>query len=237
MTTENQTNVLDELVGEGKKFATVEDLAKKIEHQDSFIEQIKSENATLRAELEQALAGSDRKAVLEKIMASLTNNTTDEGETKPNQPPDKGKDNSSASLSHDDVVKILEAREREAREARNYSAAIEPVKKVYGEKTEETLAAKAQELGLTVEELTNIAKRSPQAFQSLVGVSRDSTTRSMTNHPSKNSASAGSESGGVRNKAYYDNLKKEMGIRNFILDSKLQVQMHKDRMELGDAWD
>lgn len=236
MTTENRTNVLDDLVGEGKKFVTVEDLVKKIEHADAFIETLKSENATLRDELSKAVTSGDRKALLEKLMANLTNGTTDDGVTTPDQPQNK-QDNPVKSLSHDDVVKILEQRAAAEQAQRNLAQALEPVKKVYGDKTKETLTAKAAELGLSLDELEAIGKKSPQAFQAIVGISRDSTTRSMTIHGSKNTATTGGESNVVRNKAYYDALKKEMGIQKFVLDSKLQIQMHKDRMALGDDWD
>jgi hypothetical protein len=238
MTTENQTNVLETLVGEGKKYKTPEDLAKSRIEADAFIEILKSELATVREEVKKLGLTDDRKIQLEKLMSSLTN-TTNDGTTKPDQKPTGGADQTPKALSHDDVVRLLEQRDAEAAKARNFAAALAPFRKVHGEKTDEALAKKAAELGMPVESLLDLAKTSPVAFQNAVGVNaRDSSTRSMANASSVNALGAtdpGAPS--IRNKAYYDGLMKQMGALKFALDAPLQVQMHKDLRAMGDEWD
>lgn len=240
MTTEalNQS-VLETLVGEGKKFKTQEDLAKGKVEADAFILTLQNTINELADELKQANLSAERKNHLENLMSSLTNTTKPPVETKTGNQPQDGSNQSTTNLSHDDVVKIVEAREREARKANNVATALNPVKKLYGEKTDEVLANKAKELGFTVDELLDLAGRSPQAFLGVVGVnSKDNSTRPMANHSSVNPL--GTPTGGetqVRNKAYYEKLRSEMGALEFVRDSKLQVQRHKDMQALGDAWD
>lgn len=235
--TVNQT-VLETLVGEGKKFKTQEDLAKGKVEADAFILTLQNTINSLADELKQANISAERKTHLENLMSSLTN-TTKPGETKPALTPQDNSNQSVTSLSHDDVVKIVEAREAAALKARNLANALAPVRKLYGEKTDEVIAAKAASLGLTVEALQNLAAQSPAAFLNVVGVnSKDNSTRPMAAHSSVNSV--GTPTGGdtqVRNKAYYDNLRKEQGSWKFASDAKLQVQLHKDMQALGDAWD
>jgi hypothetical protein len=238
MSTENQTTALETLVGEGKKFKDLEALAKGKLEADEFIKTLEGTIKSLADELKQAQLSADRKATLENLMSSLTT-TTKTSETKEPSQPQNPSNQSGSGLSHDDVVKIMEAREAAKRQAQNLNLALAPVKKLYGDKTDEVLAQKAQELGMTVEALETLAKQSPQAFLNVVGVNaRDNSTRSMATHSSVNSL--GSTDPGApqeRNKAYYDKLRKEMGAWKFATDSKLQVQLHKDMQRLGDAWD
>lgn len=240
MTTEtvNQT-VLETLVGENKKFKDVEALAKGKVEADAYVATLLNTINTLSDELKNANLSAERRTQLENLMSSLTNTTKTPVETKTENQP-QGPDNQAGnSLSHDDVVKLLEARDQKAVRDRNVAAAMAPVRKLYGEKTDEVLTAKAKELGLSVEALTELAGRSPQAFLNVVGANaRDTSTRSMTNHSSvgnPNATDIGAP--GVRNKAYYDNLQKEMGSWKFATDTKIQVQLHKDMSALGDAWE
>lgn len=61
------------------------------------------------------------------------------------------------------VLSVLERREAELRNKQNREAVLESLKQRYGEKTNEVLQTKAQELGLTVHELGALAARSPKA--------------------------------------------------------------------------
>jgi hypothetical protein len=239
MTIENQTTVLETLVGEGKKFKTQEDLAKGKVEADAFIVTLQNQIKEIAEELSKANVSAERKTTLENLMSSLTNTTKQPVETKTGNQPQEPSNQSGTSLSHDDVVKIVEAREREAVKARNLANALAPVRKLYGEKTDEVLAAKAASLGLTVETLQNLAAQSPAAFLNIVGVNaRDNSTRPMATHSSVNVAGGNDgDDSSVHNKAYYDNLRSQMGALKFVNDSKLQLQRHKDMMALGDAWD
>ena len=239
MTNENQTNVLETLVGDGKKFKTPEDLAKGKVEADAFILTLQNQIKLMTEEVEKLGMTADRKTQLENLMSSLTN-TTNNGVTPPANQPQDSDNQRGTSLSHDDVVKIVEEREAAAAQARNFAAAMSQFTKVHGEKSDEALAKIAKGLGLTVESLNNLAKQSPQAFLNVVGAtaSRDNTTRSMATHSSSNPANTplGGDTS-VRNKAYYDNLQRSMGSWKFATDSKIQVQLHKDMRDLGDAWD
>jgi len=190
MTTENQTNVLEQLVGEDKKFKSVEALAVGKVEADAFIETLKNQINMLKEEIGKLGNSADRTKTLENLMSSLAN-TTKPGETPAGNQPQEPSNQSTAGLSHDDVVKIVEARERAAAEARNLATALAPFKKVYGDKSDEVLAQKAAALGLTVEALQSLAKSSPAAFLNVVGVNnRDNSTRPMANHSSVNATGA-----------------------------------------------
>jgi hypothetical protein len=237
MTTEATTTALETLVGDGKKFKDLEALAKGKVDADAFIVTLQEQVRQLSEELSQANVSADRKTQLENLMSSLTNTTKTPASTPAGNQPQES-NNQTTGLSHDDVVKLLEARDREAAQKRNLEVAYTPVRKLYGEKTDEVLNAKAAELGMSREALDNLAKTSPQAFVNVVGVNKtDNSTRSMASHSSVSNPAGGPGSDGVRNKAYYDALKQKMGAKAYAFDAKLQVQLHKDMVALGDAWD
>lgn len=140
------------------------------------------------------------------------------------------------NLSQDDIVKIIEAREAEKVQERNLNTAMEKVKKFYGDKADEFLTQKAQSLGLTVDQLKALGRSSSEALTGVLGINgRDASTRPMaTGSHNTTPVGTGEE---VRNKAYYDKLRKEMGNTKFILDRSLQIQLMKDFNRLGDAWE
>jgi hypothetical protein len=241
MTTETTENhsALETLVGEGKKFKTAEDLAKGKVEADAFILTLQNQIKELSDELGIANISAERRTALENLMSTLTNTTKTPGETKPgNQPQDPG-NQPPKTLSHDDVVKLLEERELNKAAERNKAHAKAQLSKIYGEKTDEVIAKKASELGITVAELEGLAAKSPQLFLNAVGANaRDNSTRPMATHSS--AIVTGTVEGTdpqMRNKAYYDGLRSKMGALKFVNDRDLQIQRHKDMIALGDAWD
>lgn len=236
MTTENQTNVLETLVGEGRKFASVEDLAKGKIVADEFVERLKQEAAELRTELAKALETQQNESALERIMSQITNknpNTVDQGTTPPDQT--QNSNNQQGALTQDEIVKLIEAREQAKQEAANFNQAWAKFTEVYGDKAEEALAVKAQELSLDVDTLKVLAKRSPSAFFNTVGLNKvDQSTRSMTSS-GRNGESFTQQpvDNGVRDRAYYEKLRQEMGGAKFAMDTKLNAQMWRDITTLG----
>lgn len=230
------TGLVAELVGADKKFKTLEDLAKGKQQADAFIDKLKEETATLRNLLEQSNQLNDRQTILENLMSELNNNQNSTPNTNDQQQPNK--DNQPAVLSSDDIVKLIEARERDRQNQANWNKAKDELKKIHGDKTEEFIQKKANELGISESFLKDLGEKSPQAFLSALGHSANRQT--STPSPSVNSAAIlnnPAPNDGVRNKAYYDGLLQTMGAKKFMMDRSLQVQMHKDLMSLGDSWD
>lgn len=227
-----QTSALESLVGDGKKFKSTEDLAKGKLESDLFISNLEDQNKTLRDELAAAAREADKTSVLEKIMSEINKQSTVK------EQPSDGKDNQAATLTQDDIVKLIEAREAAKQEEKNLAQAMGKMKEIFGEKADEALTKISQKLGLGVEDLNRIARTSPTAFLNLVGTKpQDSTTRSMVAGHSKTTEQATGVEATERNKAFYDKLKQEMGVRSFVLDASIQKQLHRDMARLGEAWD
>ncbi len=235
------TDPLQELVGEGRKFKSVEDLAKSKLEADRFIDKLKDENDALRKLVKDSERTTHMTSAIERLLASVTK-SEDESSNQPAAPspaPVTNLDNQAKAISAEDVVKIVHAVEEQRRMAANEQQALNNLSKKYGDKATEVLESRASELGMDKAMLVDMARRNPKAFARLIGedgqpsapvssVSARNSAAVLGNNPSNSS---------IRNAAYYEGLKKTMGTKKFVLDRQLQVQMHNDMNALGERWE
>lgn len=218
---------LVELVGDGKKFKTVEDLARGKIESDRFIAQLQAETAQLRQEL------NARQTVEEQIKNLSTQ--------KPPEPPANTSVVTTSTQTPLDekaidarVEQLLSQRSRADAASANKSAVDSQLLKHFNgdvNKAREAVAAAERELGVTV---ADIAAASPQAALRILGITGGG---SYVSERGTATSIAGVPNGEpVRNKAYYDKLKTELGNTKFLMNTKLQNQMHKDAQTLGDAF-
>jgi hypothetical protein len=232
------TNALEVLVGDGKKFASVEDLAKGKLEADTYVKVLELQIADLKTATDGLQKKADRTEALENLMTETTK-TNNEGQPNLQAVNDKDKVTTPTVLTQDDIVKLIEARDVAKAQAHNLNIAMDELKKVYGEKTMEVLTTKAASLGLTVEQVQALGRTSSQAMLNLVGATKQPSTQSAATSGSRNAEALNPSNigGEVHNKAYYETLKKEMGILKFVNDRSVQAQLHRDMSRLGDEWD
>ena len=223
-TEDKGADLFSSLVGDGKKFKTPEDLAKSRLEADNFIEQLKSENAQMRRELEKASKIGAVDEALQRLNDRLEKASGDEGNP--------------ATMSREDILAIVrEDAERQRAEQNRKAIQAELINK-FGEpsKAQEFLRTKSAELGMTPKDLASMVERAPQAAKTLLGLSGTPAGRtgptSLPESSKNTTAIVGNV--GTRNKAYYDNLKKEMGTKFW--SPQIQQQMFKDRKTMGDEF-
>jgi hypothetical protein len=235
---DGQTNAISELVGEGKKFSTLEDLAKGKQQADQFIEQLQNENKLAReklAELESSTVKEQTIADLIQTVKATNEQATEEGD-KP--------------ISEDRLSKMVrdimegesEAQTRATNRARANKAVLE---KVNGdvEAAKSYLAETAKQLGTSVDTLTSLSESSPTAFLKLIE-SGAPNTGSQSTQSIGAAANTGSLEGtakadvidGAHTKHYYDRLKADLGPAKYWNDTKIQSQYLKDATKLGDRF-
>lgn len=159
---QQQTSFLEQLVAKkGDQFRDPEAIAKKALHADEYIEQLKTENAQLKtyAELIEGLK-KDPKAGLEQI-------------AKPKEEPlhTEPKENTTPEVGdiESQLEALLEKRSAKQRTQTNLQVAEQELQATFGEKAKEVVQTKAQELGMSVDKLAEIAADSPTAFLQLIG--------------------------------------------------------------------
>lgn len=154
---------LDEFVGEGRKYKTVDDFVKSFVHKQKHIETLETGYAELQADLE-------TRVTAEELFKQLRAQTTEEQNQQQNTPVEatetqrevtKGEQ---STLTPDDVKKILaEERQNEVR-SNNLESFTNRVLEVFGDegKALEGLKTKAAELNLTLQDLEQMAAKSPK---------------------------------------------------------------------------
>lgn len=230
---QNQTEgLVAALVGEGKKYATIEDLAKSRVEADNFIDTLKEENAVLRNKSQESATAKD---IMDAIKSSQ----------KDSQKPD------ATTLSDEDlqkkVIELLDQRNDEQTRESNRSQA----KKLVSGKLDssddkaidEFVKERAQSLGMSADDLWGLSEKTPEAFASLTGLTSNSrpNTGVPSNLPGQQNTSASRDAAtmeidGHKTKAWFDAQRKEMGNKKFISDGRLTAAQIKSREALGDRY-
>lgn len=158
------TEALAILVGEGKRYATVEDLAKAKLHADEFIEQLKNEGHELRQDLDQRLNAEEMLEEIKKTRDEITAKAAEAGAGATTPGLDKEAISAlvSDSIAESDRQKVSE---------QNILTVDTKMKELYGDKATEVLKKKAAELNVGVDFLKGVAEKSPDAFFNTIGVS------------------------------------------------------------------
>jgi hypothetical protein len=223
------TGVLEQLVGPGKKFASVEDLARGKQASDNFVEKLTDETRQLR----DAVASQLQEIETLKARASILDRINPQSNSTQQQAPAS---TPAAGLSADDVVKLIAASKQKEEAERNIRQADTVLIKSLGAEASSFVKQRASELNMDVEDLYKVAMKSPNAFYGMLGINPNGEAASGSMYVANNGTQQGQSKSPVRNKAYYDDVASKMGKTKFYLDKNIQIQLHKDMQTLGDAF-
>lgn len=147
-----------------------EDVLKKLQNADSFIETLKGERAEDRQRLEAIESQLQKAGKVDEVLEALRGN----GQGAPDQentPPE----NEPASPTLDvetltqGVLEQLSAREQAQLEDNNWKAVTETLTHTFGEKTNAKVREVALNNDLSVEEAADLARKRPKVFLKLFG--------------------------------------------------------------------
>lgn len=228
-TVDNNKNYLEELVGDGKKFKTPEDLARAKAESDAFILRLQNETKALRDDLNARQRLED---LLDKMQNGQTTNTNS------NQNNQHGENNEGTALTPDRITAMVEEtvlkREQAARSAQNLAEVRSTLTQHYGSDYLNRLTSAASDLGVTNEFLNNLAASQPKALYRLLGVGQKQDTTLFAPPRSTGSVQSSGPTGGERDQTYYSKLKATDSKAYW--SPKVQNEMHKDAMRLGERF-
>lgn len=192
--TQTQSDMVAALVGEGKKYKTVDDLAKAYINADTFIETLKAENRELK---EKTVAAKTVDDVLERLQQQQTKTSSD-----PSAP------------SASDIAKLVEQTvtglETQKVKVGNLKVADTKMKELFGEKAAEVFNAAASTPELR-KVYMDLAAVDPDKFVTLFTEKKAATVKvdagGSVNVTAHNSAPA-SRVNVVGTKDYYDNIRR-----------------------------
>ena len=228
-------NYLEELVGDGKKFKSPEDLAKGKYEADQFIavknrqyDDLYSEYTKLR---EEHNAGAKLQELLDQLKeqqqlqqdSSRNNTDTNEG-----TPP---------AIKPEDIDNLLEKRlterEQRQREQVNLNVVRDKLTERFGRASFNALKEQADQLGLSETDLENMSRRNPKLFFKTFGLDETQTGEGFQ-APPKTQQRKDNFAPNVQKRtlSYYNELRKNKP--GLYLDPKISIQMRKDMEELGE---
>lgn len=166
---------LKDLIGDGKKYASVDKALESIPHAQAHIERIERENAEMRQKVAEAVAVEE---VYKKLMDSAPKV---DGVTPP----------AVSGLDEASVAALFDRKLAERAAADTAKANVARVKEAlvgkYGDKAQEMYEAKANELGVGVDFLNDVVRRSPKAAEELFGIKPKDSAPAVTT-PGANTA-------------------------------------------------
>ena len=216
-----QQSTLDALVGEGKKYASVEELAKAVAFKDQHINTLESETAQYREVLQGQVEAQRQQIVNAPPSEQKTDQRVDEVDLETR------------------IRETLEKTNREQKVAKNVNEVSTKLVDVFGsaEKANQAVKARADELGVSLSFLMDMAAQSPKALYAQLGLdtqTRNSPTATGAVNPAALAAINPSRSATPGTYAFYEQMRKENP--KMYNSPRIQLQMHKEAAELGEKF-
>lgn len=218
-------NYLEELVGDGKKYKTVEELAYAKMHADATIEQFKTEQNELRNELQTRL---NLEKFLDQLKTSVPRQSNDDLHQDDREQQQDKSVMSSEELERLVVTKLNQL-ESQKSATQNITTVKNKLREVYGPNYAQKLKSQAAELGMTEQELQAVAARSPSAAFKLLGVDDRAQVDNFTTPPRSQVMTL--PRGEKRGFNYYENIRKS-NIHEYF-SPKIQNEMFEARKQMG----
>lgn len=149
------------------------------------------------------------------------------------------KEEESPKYNPKEIESLIENKIRQTKiieqETKNFQTVETKLRERYGDNYKSVLREQQNSLGLSSDDINNLAKKSPEAFFRMTGLdtvkNESFETPPRNNQRNNNFAPRGEVK---RNYAYYQELKK--ADPKIYFDSKISVQMHNDALAMGDRF-
>lgn len=230
------TTPLVELVGDDKKFKTLDDLAQGKLEADKHITQLEGELKLVREQMAELEDAASKKATVSDLVKAVEN-ANKKVDAEGNHPV-------SNEQLQEMVESIMDGRHETQTRAANYQQANQSVLDKFNGDVEAArayTAERAKQLGMNTNELKALGEKSPSAFRQLMDVKPSTGSQGVAALPEalvgQGVPLAETVVDGHHTKAYYDKLKTEMGPSKYWNDTKVQGQYFKDAVALGDRFD
>lgn len=214
---------LETLVGEGRKYATPEELAKAYVHADLFIGTLKNEKSVVDKEVEELRARMDQTKSLADLLnlANQSNIPTQGNQGDPAAAPkQEGSSEAPNKDSSLDVGKVVESYMLQREQENNQKIVAAAVSNKFNGDSNEInnfLKAKAQELNVPIKWLDETAGVSPNLVINLLGLNDTKEKQEQPKTPGISGAvntqnpvlTQGGQTQGVRGASFYNELRRQ----------------------------
>lgn len=226
---------LEELVGENKKFKDLESLARGKYESDTYIPLLERKLDQMREDYKKLREDSTAQATLKDLIEKMSKQPLASSELPPANEVVQPKYNP------DEIKNLItsEIKQSKADEKRrdNYNLVKDKLTERYGSNYPTVLSKQIDELGITGEELTEMAMRSPNVVIKTLGLDTQPQQEGFQSPPRSNlrNDSFSPKGKDKRTWSYYQELKKTNP--NLYNEREINLQMQKDYAELGSAFE
>lgn len=227
-------NYVEELVGEGKKFKTIEDLARGKFIADQHIKTVLAEKDELRSDFLRLREEYNARQKLEELLLNQGNNKQN---TDDDDNPKSNKDNPPA-IDKKDIESLIadEIRKNDVNKkaTQNLTIVHNKLRERFGDNFSKPLQEQISRLDISAEEAESLAKRSPTAFFRMLGL--DEQKQDTFDAPPHSSTRNDSFAPKVvkRNWAYWQKMRREQPTEYHSIKST--IQRDKDALEQREAF-
>ena len=219
----------------GENWKNPEVLAKGKIESDRYISELETQLTQMREDLskqdytkELLDRLQDKAAESTAAKTAMPNNNNDIGGA--------GEENTISETSEEDlkslVEKTLTEREQQNTVKQNLAFVDQELEKSFGTDAQATVQKKAEELGISLQRMQEIASESPNAFFSLIGEPKRNFNPMVQG--SVRTEGVNMQASTDRNWEYYQKLRREN--RNLYYTPKIQRQLMEDKGRLGDKF-
>lgn len=229
---DENTDYFSELVGENKKFKDEKALAKGKYEADMYVKTLEQKLDEMRADYEEARKQNMAGARLEELIDRLNKSSNSDSEMNPNAKEDENPQN---TVKPEDIEKIITSKMQEAKlrekEDANFNTVQAKLRERYGNNFANVLEQQRQTLGLDIEDINALARKSPAAFFRTMQL--DQPQQDGFQSPPRSQIRNDNFLPNVQKRtwSWYQDLKKKD--RNLYYAPKTIGQMHRDHAELG----
>lgn len=226
-------NYLADLVGEGKKFKSPEDLAKGKFISDEYIKTLERGRDELRQDYLRLKEDYESRAKLEELVDQLSKPTqpapvnTSPPVNEPVQQPAFDPKQIESLVSQ----KLVE-HEKTKRQTENFNLVRSKLEERFGPNYQSTLTSQIQELGITKEFVDDLARNHPQVLFKTLGMDQRQEPFQAPVRSQQSFMPTGEKK---RTWAYYQQMRKDNP--KLYHDPKTVVQMHNDAIKLGSEFE
>lgn len=158
---------LDDLVGEGKKYASADELAKALGHANLHISNLEKEKKEVLEDL------NTRQSVADAIKAlEAKNGKVNDGPPPSKETDDGPPDAQGGGFTQEDIEKLLDQREAKRREIQNFEKVQNKIKEFTGSDSAARtyVQTKLSEIGMSGQDMEALAVKSPDLVLKLLEV-------------------------------------------------------------------
>lgn len=227
------TSYLDQLVGEGKKFADAEALARGKAESDRFIKNLLREKEILTQDFlklrEEYNAGPKLQEYIERLeqqrLASSDITPTANEDRKPVFDPKEVESLVSTKIQEYELTRKQE---------QNFNEVRNRLKNQLGSNYQEKLKTQIEEMGLTEDFVNTLARNHPEGFYRMFGLNEQRSNEMFQAPPHNQRQSSFTPNVKKRDWAYYEEMRKTDPSKYY--NPKTQLQIIDDARDLGDAF-